>query len=104
MARTGNGLAAATQSPPSDHAIHSRTLSWTENQSTTAELATSPATMSPAGAGFWAIKIMDRQPRKKLPGVKKLTSNQTGQDEEVKQATFTNEKSVTLKWNGGQRN
>jgi hypothetical protein len=50
--------------------------------------------MSPAGAGFWAIKIMDRQPRKKLPGVKKLMNSQPSSTEEAKQVTLTNEKLV----------
>jgi len=45
---------------------------------------------------------MDRQPRKKLPGVKKLTSHQPNSNEEEKQATFTNEKSVKLGWKSGQ--
>jgi hypothetical protein len=44
--------------------------------------------------GYWAIKILDRQPRKKLPGVKKLTVGYPGLTGEARQTSVTNEKRV----------
>lgn len=48
---------------------------------------------TPSGSGgkYWAIKILDRQPRRKLPGVKKL-SGFPALAGEAKQISMTNEK------------
>jgi hypothetical protein len=81
-----------TDGGPSGHA---RTLSWAESISPSAEpegTLGSGATPTTGASGFWAIKIMDRQPRKKLPGIKKSNGMHPNGSNDAKQITATNEK------------
>jgi hypothetical protein len=80
---------------PPESVGHNGVPSWTGNISPATEQDISPATSSLAGAGYWAIKIMDRQPRKKLPGIKKLSGGNSGLDGDARQSTITNEKLAT---------
>lgn len=74
---------------------HARTLSWAESvsPSTGPDGVTVAGTTPTAGAsGFWAIKIVDRQPRKKLPGVRKSIGPSVNGADDAKQIIATNEK------------
>lgn len=46
----------------------------------------------PSNAGYWAIKMVDRQPKKKLPGVKKMNSGYPGLGGSSREGNVTNEK------------
>jgi hypothetical protein len=78
-----------------DQTGHARTLSWAESISPAAEPegTSGPGTTPTTGSsGYWAIKIMDRQPRKKLPGIRKSSGAYPNGPNDAKQITATNEK------------
>ena len=93
--RTDLNLTSAGSHHTADITGHARTLSWTESVSPSTGLDSGLGLgniSSAAANGYWAIKIMDRQPRKKLPGIRKSTGLLPNGPSDAKQIIATNEK------------
>jgi hypothetical protein len=97
--RNASNAAAIDSLSQVDQTGHARTLSWAESISPVAEPegSSGPGTTPTTGSsGYWAIKIMDRQPRKKLPGIRKSSGAYSNGPNDAKQITATNEKYTSL--------